>query len=155
MKSIIAVLLAGVLFFGFIFWKSETFMPDSNFYNFKRIFEKGKMATLRTPEAKTEYSMYLINERFEEIEHVIEKKEYDLVLSTSLRYSTTAGETVEIVRAHNLTAFRKPIEQTFATHKKKFAHYEDTVIVEGGHLGFLRDAINYLDLYSENLKSVQ
>lgn len=154
MKSIIGVILAGIIFFGFIFWLSPRFMPESPFYNFKRIAEKGTMATKRTPTAKADYYLYLLDQRYKELDWV-SKYRYEYVLSSSLRYSTTAGEAVQVVKTNNLTAYKQPLLDRFAVHKKKYQHHEKTVGVVGGQRSFLRDAINYIDLYSADLKTMK
>jgi hypothetical protein len=154
MKSIIGVILAGVLFFGIIFYLSPRFMPESSFYNFKRLAEKGTMATKPGSEAKSNYYLYLLDQRYKELDWVATYN-HDLVLSSSLRYSTTAGEAVQHIKANNLTESVKPLQDRFDKHKKKFEYHEKNAGDIGGQRGFLKDAVNYIDLYSADLKAVK
>lgn len=129
-------------------------MPESPFYNFKRIAEKGTMATKRTPQARADYYLYLLDQRYNELDWV-SKYKYEYVLSSSLRYSTTAGEAVQLVKANNLVDYKQPLLDRFAKHKKKYQYHEKTVGVVGGQRGFLRDAINYIDLYTADLENLK
>lgn len=131
-------------------------MPESPFYNFKRIAEKGTMAIKRNPDAKAHYYGYLLDQRYKELDWVAsDKRRYSYVLSSSLRYSTTAGQAVQLIKANHMTSQVKPLQNKFSTHKKRFQYDVQHVGIVGGQKGFLQDAINYIDFYSVDLKTVK
>jgi len=82
-------------------------------FNLKRLQEKVFLNTKPSPESKVEYMTFLLNVRLDEIKYILSRKKYDYLLSTSLRYSTLAGETTELIIANNLKDQAEPLKNQF------------------------------------------
>lgn len=104
---------------------------------------------------KAEFYSFLLDQRLDELKTIMNgKQEGHLILPSTLRYATTAGEYVNLIKQYGLTAESKNAKMQFANHRK--------VIVElskkyknkssGDYTGkFIIDDINYLDIYSKEL----
>ena len=128
--------------------------PSSSLYSFKRLQENLILASKTNPEGKAEYHSELLNIRLKELIRIVEGKQNSLVLSASLRYSVTAGKYTEVIKQNNLTHETTNVKKQFNNHKNtlmsletKYQRYTET----DDTAKFIRDAINYLDLYAKDL----
>jgi len=126
-------------------------------FNLKRLQEKVFLNTKPSPESKVEYMTFLLNVRLDEIKYILSRKKYDYLLSTSLRYSTLAGETTELIIANNLKDQAEPLKNQFLYHKQILhdlyvSYPKNTDNVE---YKYLEDDINYLDIYLNKLSRLK
>lgn len=124
----------------------------------KRLQEKIFIRFKPNPKSKLEYYAYLLNERLDELKAVAETSDssYTLILMTSLRYSTTAGQMTDFIKNNHLTDQTPGVLKLFQDHQQIIS-----VLVEsypkdfGDEWKFLEDDINYLQIYSRDLQSLQ
>ncbi len=145
-----AVFTAGVLFF------SQDVPPDSGFYPFRRISEKLLLQTQRTPLEKSAYYRHLLDQRLEDIRSMFlnslakDKTKNNDRLSSSLRYSTTAGEVTMLVNSNDLREEKLLLRKQFQSHRIIFEKMLNTYT--GHDRKYLEDNINYLTQYQKDLE---
>lgn len=76
--------------------KTEKVVPGDFTYPFKRLSEKFIFFTKLNSNSKLEYSKLLTQRRFSELISVVDKKNLDLIGTTSQRFSYQAGITAEL-----------------------------------------------------------
>lgn len=108
------------------------------------------MITKTNPDDKAKYYSELLEKRVQELDHV-RKVNHFYILSASLRYSTTAGEAVLFLTQNNLTKHIPQLQQQFIGYKKTIASFEKNYTGEKNHLLFIKDAVNYTDIYLTSL----
>ena len=131
--------------------------PDSFFYPLKRIQEKTFFSFKTTPNSQVNYLSNLLDIRLQEFKNLISNGAYSYLWSSSLRYSTTAGQMTDLVVASNLKDMVEPVKNKFLNHKKILdemyvAYPKNTNNVEWK---YLLDAINYLNAYLDKLSEVK
>lgn len=123
-------------------------------YKVKRLQEKTYFNFKSDPATKADYLNQLLDKRLVELENLVEDKKYQFLLSSSLRYSTTAGELTDIVKVNNLDHKTLPLKVKFMSHKVRLQNLLDIYpkdIVGNVEYKYLIDDINYLDLYLAKL----
>lgn len=137
---------------------SQTASPDfPPLFALKRIQEKAYLSLKSNPIDRLEYMRFLLDNRLEELSNIVKNKNYDYVLNSSLRYSTTAGQVTELIISNNLRNYVDPIKQQFSNHQKVLndvyvLYPKNTDNVE---YKYIEDDINYLDIYLGKLTEMK
>ena len=131
--------------------------PDSFFYPLKRIQEKTFFSLKTTPDSQVNYLNNLLDIRLRELKNLISNGAYSYLWSSSLRYSTTAGQMTDLVVANNLKDMVGPVKNKFLNHKKILdemyvVYPKNTNNVEWK---YLLDGINYLNSYLDQLSQIK
>lgn len=125
-------------------------MPDSQAYVLKRFEEKMIMSFKLKSSDKLLYSLFLLDRRLSEMDYVTEKKEYDLFNTTSLRFSTLAGDITQLVLDYNLPS-RKDVVNTFTADQTKISGNFLMRKDDKEDWKYIEDAANYLEIYIDKL----
>lgn len=126
--------------------------PDSLLYLLKRVQEKAFMRTKGTPSAKADYLSLQLDKRLEELQNLVKNKSYFYLVSSSLRYSTTAGRLTQIVIDNRLKVQSEALEKKFLAHQQVLQDLLDNYPQDlNTEYKYLQDDINYLKLYLEML----
>lgn len=125
--------------------------PSSPLYPIKRSQENIILLTKTSPSDKIDYYLFLLDNRLKEIQYIMESGQYELLVSASLRYSTTAGTLTKIAKVNNLSQKTLSIKTKFLEHKKILDPMVTNFPEHTDRWKFLKDAENYLDTYSKEL----
>ena len=123
-------------------------------YKVKRLQEKTYFNLKSDPAAKADYLSQLLDKRLVELENMVDYIKYQFLLSSSLRYSTTAGELTDLIKYNNLDHKMLPLQVKFMSHKVRLQNLLDIYPKDiQGNVAYkyLIDDINYLDLYLAKL----
>ncbi len=150
MLKIIASLFLGIAFFAILLFLSHNAMPNSGMYSFKRINEKIMSATKRNPDDKIDYQISLLSERMKEIDFIYHSKSRHLLLSTSMRYSSTAGTLTQMLIAGNNSDKKKLVMEIFDRDEIKLKRLE--MGYKWFEKKFIADASYSLEQYKNLLK---
>lgn len=150
MLKILGSLFLGIAIFGLLLFLSRDAMPNSGMYSFKRVSEKLISATKGNPNDKINYQIFLLSERMKEIDFIYHSQSRHLLLSTSMRYSSTAGKLTDLVVAVNLTDQKNRVYQIFENDKLKLKKLE--VKYMWFEKKFIADAYYSLEQYQKMLK---
>lgn len=155
MKKLVATIVINVLItlsvIAILIYSARDAHPSSGLYNLKRVGEKVVLTSKFSNEAKIDYYFELLERRQAEMKRVYGDQEYRYLLETSLRYTSLAGETANLIIASNNTQKADEMRALFIAHKenvnnmKKYLpkdHIEDT---------YLQDTLNYIDIYENTL----
>lgn len=132
--------------------------PDNPpLFGLKRAQENVFLSLKTNPRSKTEYLSAILDSRLKEFENIIKNESYGYMWTSSLRYSTFAGQITDLIIANNLTEMKEPIKKQMEEHKKKLdvmyvAYPKNTDNVEWK---YILDAINYLNAYLDKLKEIK
>lgn len=119
----------------------------------KRIQEKIFLNLKSDPQEKTDYMIFLLNNRLEELRQQVNAKNYDYILPSASRYSTLAGQITDLIIENNMTDKIDPIKQTFLKHQKLL---NDLYVIypkntDNWEWKYIQDDYNYLKLYLDKL----
>lgn len=153
MHKVFGVLLFTAIFTLFVLYLSRNALPDSNLYSFRRIYEKTLTITKNTPEQKVEYYQYLLNERFNELKFVFIIVDTRYVISSSLRYSATAGHLTDLIIKYKMQ--KKADELSKVLEKHKIELNDLNVNSTKYEKKFLEDDVNYLNIYLDKLAEIK
>lgn len=147
------VLISGILLLTVGLLYSDSALPSSvEFYSLKRLQEKIFMIAKNNPRDKVNYYSLLLDKRLQEIQAVIENRDFNLILSSSLRYSTTAGLMTNLIVTGNLSDLYVPTVEKFKKHQIIFKSLDDNYPKdEGQEWKFIQDDYNYLSIYLQQL----
>lgn len=128
-------------------------MPSSGLYPFKRVYEKVILLTKRTPQKKADYTRQLLIERLIELDNTYTSSDGYLILSTNLRYSTTAGDLANLIQSNHLITEVSPTDQLFNNQIK----YISTIRSHHPNISnkYLDDDIHYLELYKQQINKLK
>lgn len=150
-KVFFGVIISLIIIFGFIFFVAQYALPDwSGFYQVKRFEEKILFSFQSTDSEKATFMQSLLEKRLSELQGVVNNEDYDIFYSTSLRYSTQAGDLTDFINKKNLKDERKSTLVLFNKQQrdiKKLLQNKDT----HDQWKFIQDANNYLTIYSAKL----
>ena len=136
--------------------KANPDMPP--FFALKRAQEKAFLRLKSNAESQVDYMSSLLNSRLEELQNVVNHKNYDYVLRSSLRYSTLAGQITDLIVANNLTDKVEGIKKQFLNHQKLldelYVAYPKN-IPDNVEWKYIQDDFNYLGLYLDQLEKVK
>lgn len=164
---VIAIVILGVAVFCvsilalIVFLFTPSAKPDSNlFFKLRRLQEENTLKFKGLPTTKLKYYNQLLDERLEEIEYIINRGRIDLLWSSSLRYSTTAGRITDLLLGNDLPSEKRYYVDKFRQHRQVLElilkDYYDKYppgTFATDQWKFIQDGINYLDLYLERLSS--
>jgi len=152
MKNVLFSVLTAVFMILVLMFFAKDSKPDESMYKVRRLQEKMTVFTKISPQEKVEYYLSLLDKRFMEMQYVYDKKLDYFAVSTSLRYSATAGEIVEIIKKNNLSAMIPEVRENFENHKTGIKNILDSYPYTNEKWKFFQDALNYLDLYLGQLE---
>lgn len=110
------------------------------------------MAVRSNPEERTKYGLILLDKRLSELVYLVESRQSDYILTSSLRYSTTAGQVTELIIPSRLTALVTPTKEKFREHQKIIKKLDDSYPKdESEEWKFIQDDYNYLAIYLQQL----
>lgn len=154
-KILLTAVCALIPIFLFLSTRSN---PDADWlYSFKRLQEDTFLKMQTTPHSQLNFYSNLLDERLSEMQYLIKQRKTTLMWSSSLRYSTTAGRMTELLLANNLPEEKKYIIDKFNKQQTILKGMEDYYYSEfhDDNGKYIRDGINYLDLYKEKLTSLK
>lgn len=123
-------------------------------YGIKRVQEKIYLK-LKPPTAEVDYYNFLLNRRLGELDYAAKSKDFDLILSSSLRYSATAGEVTDLIIDNGLVDKKETIEHKFTSHKEILTGLSETYPRGGAEeWKFIQDSFNYLNLNLKRLSEL-
>lgn len=126
-------------------------------FNLKRLQEKAFLNLKFSPRDQVEYMSSLLNARLEELSNVVKNKNYDYVLPSASRYSTTAGQITELIIANNL---RDKVEDTKNQFLAQLQVLQEIYVIypknfDNEEYKYIEDDINYLNLYLDKLSKIK
>ena len=126
--------------------------PASIFFPLKRIQEKIFLKFKSNPESQVEYLSSLLNIRLDELRSMAGSENHSYILSSSLRYSSTAGDITRLIKDNKLGSQTKIVVEMFNKHKqvllKVLENYPKDLDTERK---YVEDDINYLSIYIDQL----
>lgn len=123
-----------------------------NLYGLKRFQEKLFMTVKSKPEDRVNFYLILLDERLSELKFLVENRYFDYILTSSLRYSTTAGLLTRVIIDHQLSDLAPVIQQKFEEHQRIIKILDDSYPKdENEEWKFVQDDFNYLAIYSRQL----
>lgn len=128
--------------------------PDSpELYKVKRIQEKVFFIIQPTPARKAAYYRALLNIRAQELENLVKSKSYNYIVTSSLRYSATAGNLTELIKQNNLSDQKAPTIEEFKTHQRFFESLVSGYPTDDNEeWKYIQDDVNYLAIYTGFLR---
>lgn len=146
------ICLAIILFAGsfiLLLFISQNAKPISPLFPMQRLDESLILLIKRSPDEKVEYYQYLLQKRFSDISYVVQTDHRDILVSVSLRYSTTVGKAVQIASAFNVrkSQLRIELEQQKLMLINMITHY----VSNDNRQKFIQDDINYINIYEKDL----
>jgi hypothetical protein len=152
--KVVVFLLSFLVIFVLILLNVSVATPNSwPFYDFKRLYEKTRLTLISSPEDKLNYQYSLLDKRLAELTFIVENKASSQILNTSLRYSTTAGQTVEIVIDNNMTDKLEKTKQKLEGHLLIVKNLIQKYPSDDSEAKFIIDDANYLQIYINKLSS--
>jgi len=146
--GIVLLLCIGIVILAVL---SRNAQPSSSLYLIKRAQENIILLTKIAPVAKVDYYEYLLNERLGEIQYIMNSHQYALIVSTALRYATTAGKLTEFASKNNLKNKTQEITKEFMEHKKILNTLSQQFPGASDRWKYVVDDENYLDTYVKEL----
>lgn len=129
-----------------------TVYPGSFYYNFKRLFEKGKERLIFSQESKKSFYESLLKTRLAELNFVVEKKFLSEVQQSSERFAFQAGIlTEELVRQKKAEGKEKIIKE-FEKYSKFLENLRDKYPANSAYWMLIQHDINTLKILTERLK---
>ena len=130
--------------------------PDNPLFSLKRAQESVFLTLKGNPRDKVDYMTHLLDVRLKEFESLTKAGGDHDMWSSSLRYSTFAGQITDLVIANNLSEMTGPIKKQFETQKTKLnelyvAFPKNT---DNGEWKYILDAINYLNFNLDKLNKI-
>lgn len=149
--TLIANILITLLVIAGLIVASQDANPTSSLYTLKRVGETILFMTKITPQEKAAYYEVLLDRRLQEVKRVYKEKQYEALLETSLRYSSTAGIATQYIVQHNLTDASKQLKEVFENDKVELEKMRNALPKNNVDGKYLTDAINYTTTYAEQL----
>ncbi|KKQ37371.1 MAG: hypothetical protein US55_C0033G0009 [Candidatus Levybacteria bacterium GW2011_GWC2_37_7] len=147
------IISGGLLLLAVSIFLSDSALPSSvELYGLKRLQEKIFMGIKTNPDDKVNYYNLLLDKRLSELVVVVENRQANLILTSSLRYSTTAGLMTEVIKTHRLADAAVATQEKFKEHQKIIRKLDDSYPKdENEEWKFIQDDYNYLAIYSQQL----
>src|SRR5258708_138441 len=93
----LGLILLLAIFLGLILFSDKVNPNLGPLFQFKRLQEKFYLSLRNSPETKLDYQKTLLNNRAQELRYLVETKNYRYILTSSLRYSATAGNITNLI----------------------------------------------------------
>lgn len=157
MKGIIYKIKKNIVFSLFVLVIALVISPKISpdyplLFRLKRAQEKTFFLLKRSPDQKIKYYHSLLNIRLQELKHIVSIREYDLILSTALRYSTTAGELTELLMSNQPKEQISATLTIFTSHQNNLNDLVESYPKQDSHhWKYIQDSSNYLDIYTKQL----
>ncbi|OGM04073.1 hypothetical protein A2715_04955 [Candidatus Woesebacteria bacterium RIFCSPHIGHO2_01_FULL_39_32] len=141
-------LISLLIIIGLFVLNAKSANPNNQpYYNAKRLYEKTLLALKTNPEKKLDYQLSLLDKRLSELSFIVLNGKSEHILKTSLRYSTTAGQSTEQVINNNLKGRSDGVKQKLESHLKVVDNLVANYPKDDGQKKFVIDASNYLKTY--------
>ena len=125
-------------------------------FQIKRLQEKFFMKLKQSPQEKLEYYTFLLNERLNDLSVVAKDDDSSYILTTSLRYSTTAGQMTNLIKDNGLKNQIPNVLTLFQNHRESISTLVELYPKDFSEdWKFLQDDINYLNIYSSILSQLK
>ncbi len=151
-RKIVIFLFSLLVIFILLILNISVAKPTSQlFYNLKRLYEKTQLNLKSTPKDKLSYQYELLDKRLVELLFIVNRGASSYVLTSSLRYSTTAGEITELIVNNNLKDESQLTRKKFETHfliVKDLSQKKSNI---GDEAKYVTDDLNYLRIYIDKL----
>lgn len=123
-------------------------------YKLKRLQENVFLKIKSSPAKKVDYESFILDNRLSELKYLVENQKIGYLLSSSLRYSATAGKLTDIIK-QNYVFNKIPIIQ--AKFKEHQGVIEGLVALcqknDNTECKYIQDGANYLKIYSNDLSA--
>ena len=137
-----------------IFLNVVSATPDSQpFYNFKRLYEKTQLRFNNDPNTRLDYLLSLLDKRFNELSYIANNQPKYLY-STSLRYTTTAGQATELVVNNRMENRKDEVKKKLESHLAAVNNLKNTYPRADEEIKFIVDAQNYLKTYLDQISAL-
>lgn len=135
-----------------ILWSTRALPNSEELYDLKRLQEKIFLRLKTNSNDKINYYNMLLDERLNELVSLIENRQFDYILTSSLRYSTTAGLLTEMIINRQMNDSIPAVQKKFKKHQKIIKELDDSYPKdENEEWKFIQDDYNYLTIYSQQL----
>jgi hypothetical protein len=134
----------------------EDVNPNSGLsYKVKRFKEKFTLFVTIDKSAKADIYKSILSKRLAELDYIIGEKAFFYLESSSLRYSTAAGEMSEHIVRHNLKSKREEVKGLFEDHIPQLRNIRDNFDPLSAEWRFIEDDINSLQVYASQISSLE
>ena len=103
---------------------------------------------------KINYQQELTEKRLAELKYVIDSDKGDMIEDTSSRYSTCLGNLTEAVVKNKATDKKQELLTMYENHAKVLENLISQMEVESGFWLLLKHDINYIKIYSDQIKAL-
>ncbi|MBI2601273.1 hypothetical protein HYW42_04965 [Candidatus Daviesbacteria bacterium] len=150
--KVFAVIILAILALSLIFSNSAD--PSNQLLFGLKRFQENIFANFK--QDKLDYSNELLDKRVTELKQLANKEKSRYLWSASLRYSTTAGKITELIVAQNSKEKATIQIEIFNSDKEQINKAWQEFPRDFGNEDwkFLEDAINYLNIYTEQLSKI-
>lgn len=119
-----------------------------------RLWEKINLFFKFSQKDKIDYQQQLTEKRLAELKYVIDSDKGDMIEETSSRYSSYLGNLSESVVKDKMTNKKQELLTMLESHAKVLDSLINQMEVESGFWLLLKHDINYVKIYSDQIKSL-
>lgn len=119
-----------------------------------RIWERITLFLKFSQKDKINYQQQLAEKRLAELKYVIDSDRGDMIEETSSRYSAYLGRLTEAVLQNKITNKKQELLSMFENHAEILDELIGKVNVDSGFWLLLKHDINYVKIYSDQIKSL-
>ena len=156
MKKLLILSIAVLLIVVFVILMSWFAKPDleSNF-KVKRFLENTLSTALISDSFMLRFKNPVLENRLSEFEYLVKNEKYELLRVQASRYSTTAGNSVELIKSGLSEDLSRSTLKLFKEHREVLSYLIENFPVHPPYKDMswehLKDAQNYLDIYISQL----
>lgn len=103
---------------------------------------------------KADYEQYLAEKRFAELKYVFDNGKGDMIEETSSRYSSYLGRLTDLIIRNKMVDKKEGVLEMLASHLPVLEELLSKQEYESGFWLLLQHDINYLKLYTDQIKNV-
>ncbi len=153
-RKIIVFLFSLLIIFILLLLNISVAKPTNRpFYSLLRLYEKTQLSLKSDPKDKLNYQYELLDKRLGELDFIVRNGYSPYILTSSLRYSTTAGQITELIVNNNLKDESQKAKNKFETHMLIVKDLSNKYLKNDGEIKYVIDDINYLQKYIDLLSS--